>query len=58
MSDWYWCPEDKVKIINATKQGYLEAEDGDGIDMLYVKQNKRRGRVQKGITQTLTTGGG
>lgn len=44
-----------VKIINNTNQGYLEAEKGDGIDLAYPKQNKRRGRVQPQSTQTLTT---
>lgn len=57
-----WCEADKfaqrsyvVKIINNTKQGYLEAEKGAGIDLAYPKQNKRRGRVQPQSTQTLTT---
>lgn len=48
-------PKVVVKIINNTKQGYLEAEKGDGIDLAYPKQNKRRGRVQPQSTQTLTT---
>lgn len=42
------------KIKNATKQGYLEAEEGDGIDITTRPQN-HRGTVQKGMAQTLST---
>lgn len=46
-----------ILIKNATKKGYLEAENGDGIDisgrMVY-----HRGTVQKGKAQTITTMGG
>ena len=45
----------KVLIKNATKKGYLLAEDGDGIDLAYPDSQTRRGRVQKGINQTLQT---
>lgn len=45
----------KILIKNATKQGYLEAENGDGIDLGYPNSKTRRGRVQKGCSQTLTT---
>lgn len=48
-------PKVVVKIINNTNQGYLEAEKGDGIDLAYPKQNKRRGRVQPQSIQTITT---
>jgi DNA (cytosine-5)-methyltransferase 1 len=44
-------------IKNATKQGYLEAEDGDGID-ISGRMEYHRGTVQKGMTQTLSTMGG
>lgn len=40
-----------ILIKNATKQGYLEAEDGDGV---YTNASNKRGMVQKGIAQTLT----
>ena len=41
-------------IKNATKQGYLEAENGDGID-ISTRMESHRGNVQKGKSQTLTT---
>lgn len=43
-----------IKVKNATKKGYLEAEKGDGIDCS-TRMEKHRGTVQKGICQTLTT---
>ena len=46
-----------ILIKNATKQGYLVAEDGDGID-ISSRMEHHRGTVQKGKTQTLTTMGG
>ena len=44
-------------IKNATKQGYLKAEDGDGID-ISSRMQYHRGTVQKGKAQTLSTMGG
>ena len=44
-----------IKIKNATKQGYLEAKEGDGIDLCQPNSETRRGRVQKEAIQTLTT---
>ena len=44
-----------LKIKNATKKGYLEATDGDGIDLTQPNSETRRGRVQKQSIQTLTT---
>lgn len=44
-------------IKNATKQGYLEAENGDGID-ISTRMETHRGTVQKGSCQTLTCQGG
>ena len=44
-------------IKNATKKGYLEAEEGDGID-ISSRMESHRGTVQKGKSQTLTTMGG
>lgn len=46
-----------ILIKNATKQGYLEAKDGDGVD-INSRMEHHRGTVQKGMSQTLTTGGG
>ena len=46
-----------LKIKNATKQGYLEATDGDGID-ISSRMQYHRGNVQKDSIQTITTSGG
>ena len=46
-----------ILIKNATKQGYLEATDGDGID-ISGRMEHHRGNVQKDKIQTLTTSGG
>lgn len=43
-----------IKIKNNTKKGYLEATDGDGID-ISSRMEHHRGTVQKGKAQTLTT---
>ena len=45
---------DYITVKNATKKGYLEATDGDGIDISSRMEN-HRGTVQKGKAQTLTT---
>ncbi len=50
------CPH-CIPIKNATKKGYLEATDGDGVD-ISSRMEHHRGTVQKGKTQTLTTMGG
>ncbi|MGH2016724.1 DNA cytosine methyltransferase [Aerococcus urinaeequi] len=44
-----------VLIKNNTKQGYVEATDGDGVDLAFPSSNTRRGRVQKEVAQTLDT---
>lgn len=44
-------------IKNATKQGYLEATDGDGIN-ISSRMKYQRGNVQKESIQTSTTSGG
>ena len=49
--------EPKIAIKNATKKGYLEATDGDGVD-ISSRMEHHRGTVQKDKTQTLTTMGG
>ena len=45
----------QLKIVNATKKGYLVANDGDGIDIAYPDSKTRRGRVQKSMSHTITT---
>ena len=45
----------KILIKNATKKGYLIANDGDGIDTAYPDSKTRRGRVQKNMAHTITT---
>lgn len=44
----------KLKIKNATKKGYLLAEEGDGID-ISARMKTHRGTVQKDIIQTIKT---
>ena len=46
----------RVLIKNGTKKGYIEATDGDGIDLAFPNSNTRRGRVKKQMVQTLDTG--
>ena len=48
--------DDKLFIKNATNKGYLEADVYDGVDLSYMCFNTRRGRVQKGMSQTITCG--
>ena len=45
-----------VKVREATKQGYAVAEEGDSINFEQPNSKTRRGRVGKGIANTLTTG--
>ena len=45
--------EEKILVKNATKQGYIEAEEGDSINISFPTSNTRRGRVGKGVAQTL-----
>ena len=44
-----------VIIPNATKRGYIEAYDGDSVDLAYPDSTTRRGRVKEGVSGTLTT---
>lgn len=46
-----------IPIKNATEQGYLEAEEGDGVD-ISGRMQYHRGTVQKETSQTITTMGG
>lgn len=45
----------KIRVVSATKQGYEEAEVGDGINIGAAGSSTRRGRVQKQATPTLNT---
>ena len=46
-----------IPIKNNTKQGFLMAEEGDGVN-IGGRMQYQRGTVQKGITQSITTTGG
>lgn len=43
-----------IPIKNATSKGYLEAYEGDGVDIQFPKSQTRRGRVQRQKAHTLT----
>lgn len=45
----------KVLIKNANKKGYIEATDGDSINLQRPTSSTRRGRVGKEVAQTLDT---
>ena len=47
--------KDGVHVRNATKKGFLIAEDGDSVNLDFPKSKTRRGRVAKGKTNTLNT---
>lgn len=48
---------DPLKVVNGSKKGHLEADDGDGIILgFYTGGQTARGRVQKGMCPTLQTG--
>lgn len=49
--------KETIQITNATKKGYLEACEGDGID-ISSRMQYHRGNVQKESIQTITTSGG
>jgi DNA (cytosine-5)-methyltransferase 1 len=44
-----------LKIKEATIKGYTEARPGDSVNLTFPESETRRGRVGKGIAQTLTT---
>lgn len=48
-------PKVAVKVKEATKKGYTIAEQGDSINFSVPNSKTRRGRVGKGIAQTLDT---
>lgn len=45
-----------IRVNVATKQGFAEATCGDSINLAFPNSKTRRGRVGKGIAQTLETG--
>lgn len=47
-----------IKVAENTKQGYAEAEAGDGVNIQFPTSKTRRGRVGKGVSNTLTCGEG
>lgn len=44
-----------IAVKEATKQGYAIAEEGDSVNLEQPNSQTRRGRVGKGVAQTLTT---
>ncbi|WP_050228771.1 DNA cytosine methyltransferase [Streptococcus pneumoniae] len=48
--------EPKIRVKEATKQGYQEAEIGDSVNLSHPNSKIRRGRVGKQIANTLLTG--
>lgn len=48
--------EPKIRVKEATKQGYAEAEIGDSVNLSHPNSKIRRGRVGKQIANTLLTG--
>ena len=51
------CGDKVILIKEATKQGYKEARDGDGVNVSG-RMKYQRGNVQEQSTQTITTAGG
>ena len=45
-----------VQVKEATKKGYAEAREGDSINLSVPNSKTRRGRIGKGIAQTIDTG--
>ena len=48
--------EPKIRVKEATSQGYAEAEVGDSVNLSHPNSKTRRGRVGKQIANTLLTG--
>lgn len=48
--------EPKIRVREATKQGYAEATVGDSVNLAHPNSKTRRGRVGEGIANTLVTG--
>lgn len=47
--------EEIITVREATKKGYAEAYEGDSINLEQPNSKTRRGRVGRGVAQTLTT---
>lgn len=47
-----------IRVKNATKKGYLEAEEGDYVNLQFPSSKTRRGRVLKKVSGTLQTNDG
>ena len=47
-----------IAVRQATKKGYAEAVEGDSVNIGQPNSKTRRGRVEKQVSQTLTTSGG
>jgi DNA (cytosine-5)-methyltransferase 1 len=47
--------EPRILVKDATKKGYAEAHEGDSINLEQPNSKTRRGRVGRGVAQTLTT---
>jgi DNA (cytosine-5)-methyltransferase 1 len=43
-------------VPEATRKGYATAKEGDSINLSFLEANRRRGRVGKGIANTIDTG--
>lgn len=48
--------EPKIRVKEATSQGYAEAQIGDSVNLSHPNSKTRRGRVSKQIANTLLTG--
>lgn len=48
--------EPKIRVREATKQGYAETTVGDSVNLSHPSSKTRRGRVGEGIANTLVTG--
>lgn len=42
-----------IRVKNATRGGYMDAYDGDGVDCSFLSSETRRGRVQHQMAQTI-----
>jgi DNA (cytosine-5)-methyltransferase 1 len=56
ISKWVEEIQQYLKINSATSKGYEEAAEGDSINFSVPNSETRRGRVGKGVAQTLDTG--
>lgn len=46
----------KIRVREATKQGYAEASVGDSVNLSHPNPKTRRGRVGEGVANTIVTG--